>query len=405
MKTLPLRLVAFLLLGVLEPTSATPNPQPPDPTEEIKVMTQRLSLTTSQQDAIRPILVSEANQRQSIQDDPNLSDKTKHDRIGAIHRSVLQKIKALFTPAQIALIEQGLAHPTPSSTRPGLINMAFSTVGDPGNANDSTGLGRVTYTYNIGTYDVTTSQYAAFLNAVAATDPYGLYNANMAADLNVATILQSGSSGTYTYAVIGTGNQPVTFVGWFDAARFANWMHNGQPRGTETNGTTETGAYTLNGAMSGVSVTKNSSAKYWIPSENEWYKAAYYDPTLKGTGDYWLYPTQSNTAPGNQIGATPNQANIYSSRVFSVTQNGTYSKDQYYLTDVGAYSGSASHYGTFDQGGDTLQWNDTVNGTTRDIQGGSWPGDSNFLKSSYRASFDPTGERQDFGFRLASTPK
>ena len=82
--------------------------------------------------------------------------------------------------------------------------------------------------------------------------------------------------------VAGSGNKPITFVSWFDAARFCNWLHNGQPSGAQNAATTEDGAYTLNGATSGVAISKNATAKVWIPSENEWYKAAYYDPTKGG---------------------------------------------------------------------------------------------------------------------------
>src|SRR5689334_15613744 len=82
-------------------------------------------------------------------------------------------------------------------------------IGDIGNANDSkTGLGGVYYAYNIGTYEVTVSQYTAFLNAVAATDTYNLYNAAMTTDLNIAGIARSGTSGSYSYSVIGSPNHP-----------------------------------------------------------------------------------------------------------------------------------------------------------------------------------------------------
>ena len=113
------------------------------------------------------------------------------------------------------------------------------TVGDPGNAPDTNGYGGRAYVYRIGKYDVTQSQYAAFLNSVAAADTFSLYDTNMAADTNVAGISRSGSSGGYSYSIIGTGNQPIGYVGWFSAARFANWMHNGQPAGVENAATTE----------------------------------------------------------------------------------------------------------------------------------------------------------------------
>ena len=78
------------------------------------------------------------------------------------------------------------------------------------------------------------SQYATFLNAVAATDTYSLYNANMATFLNTAGISRTGGSGSYSYALVGSGSRPVSYVSWFDAARFANWMQNGATAGSST---------------------------------------------------------------------------------------------------------------------------------------------------------------------------
>ena len=186
------------------------------------------------------------------------------------------------------------------------------TVGNPGNANDTTGYGAVNYEYQIGKYDVTIGQYTAFLNAVATTDTYSLYNTSMATDLNVAGISRTGSSGSYTYSVINNGgdssNRPITYVSWWDAARFSNWMANGQPTGAQSSTTTENGAYNVNGATSGSApgrntVNPNTSAAptFYIPTENEWYKAAYYSPVKGGVGSpgYYAYATQSDTAPGN----------------------------------------------------------------------------------------------------------
>jgi len=167
----------------------------------------------------------------------------------------------------------------------------FVTVGNAGNANDSTGYGGVTYQYQIGKFLVTNSDYEEFLDSVASADPYGLYDASMGSDAR-GGITRSGSSGSYTYSTrANMCAKPVTFVSWFDAARYCNWLHNG--RG---NGSTETGAYTLNGATTGDAVAKNPGALYWIPTENEWYKAAYHKSGGRNTG-YWTYATQSDTAP------------------------------------------------------------------------------------------------------------
>jgi sulfatase modifying factor 1 len=296
---------------------------------------------------------------------------------------------------------------TPTLRAQSLVTIDTVTVGDAGNAADTTGYGAVTDVFAIGKYEVTIGQYTTFLNSVASvtSDTYivDLWNANMATNLNIAGISRSGSgtlASPYSYSVIGSGNRPIAYVSWFDAARFANWINNGATNGAST----ETGAYTLNGATSGI-ITKNVEATWWIPSEDEWYKAAYYRGGGTNSG-YWLYPTQSDTAPGNVIGASANQAN-HNSDVWSVTQLPTYDPNQNYLTDVGAFAGSPSAYGTFDQGGNLAEWNDAIIELgARNYRGGDWSELSDALKSSYDGwSPLPTEEVYWNGFRVATIPE
>jgi len=146
-----------------------------------------------------------------------------------------------------------------------------------------------------------------------------------------------------------------------------------------------------------------------MPTENEWYKAALYSPVKGGVGSPGdrAYSTQSDTAPGNVIGSGANQANYYTGAGFSVTQSpGFLSQSQNYLTDVGAFTNSASYYGTFDQSGNLNEWND-LNGTaggSRGIRGGNWIsyGASNLL-SSFRTTDFTYGEEHHGGFRLAGS--
>jgi formylglycine-generating enzyme required for sulfatase activity len=232
------------------------------------------------------------------------------------------------------------------------VNIDWVTIGDPGNAAQSAakrthsesggdGYGAVDYVYRISRNETTIAQYTAFLNAVATTDPYNLYNVNMAIG-NIAGIQRNGTSGSYTYSVIGSGDRPVTVVSWFDAARFANWLHNGQPTGAQNTSTTEDGAYTLNGATSGTAPAKNVGATVWIPTENEWFKAAYYDPTKGTSGGYWLHANQSDTMTSNDP-TVAGAANYYDGD-YAVTQSESYSFSQNYLTDVGAYGADSQSY-------------------------------------------------------------
>jgi formylglycine-generating enzyme required for sulfatase activity len=306
-------------------------------------------------------------------------------------------------------------------------------VGDAGNPNDPSdgdanqsgvqNFGAVGYTYRIGKHEVTVGQYTAFLNAVAATDTYGLYDTGMATDLNSAGIAQSGFSGNYAYSVIGSPNHPVTYVNWGDAARFVNWLHNDQPTGQQDNTTTEDGTYTLNGATSNaalIAVSRNANAKWFIPSEGEWYKAAFYQPASQG-GDsdgYWTYAVRTNTTPFSDQppGATPDNsrvANFYSDDGVAngyndgnaVTGAAIFDSSQNYLTDVGAYTSSLSFYGTFDQEGNVREWTEgTIDSKFRVVRASSWSSPQSTLGASNRAGYMPTGGLMNsvLGFRIAS---
>jgi sulfatase modifying factor 1 len=280
------------------------------------------------------------------------------------------------------------------------VTIDWVTVGDAGNLADTNpaGYGAVADAFQIGKYEVTIQQYTDFLNAVAASDPYSLYNQNMGSSLNINGISRSGSTGGYTYSVIGSGARPITYVSWFDAARFANWLQNGQGAGS-----TETGAYTLNGATLGdPAPAVNPGAQFYIPTENQWYKVAYYKGGSTNAG-YWDYATQSNAAPGNVVGSGANQAN-YNNGVYSVTQSSSFSSSQNYLTDVGAFTNSQSAYGTFDQSGNVAEWNDLTGaaGSSRVYRGGAWVFDATQLSSSFRTSTTPSAEGGSVGFRLAA---
>lgn len=318
-------------------------------------------------------------------------------------------VMTLSAPSGLSLNSGGSGGGTTTSSTPAVnlaanINYEFVPVGNPGNANDSgtnRGFGAVNYTYDIGKYDVTLTQYTVFLNAVAKADPFNLYNTSMASDPTVAGIQRTGASGNYSYSVIGDGQRPVTYVSWFDAARFANWVQNGQPTGVaETAGTTETGAYTLNGQQSGI-INKNANAQVWIPTESEWYKAAYYDPTLNGgLGGYWQDATKGTGTLGNTLGNDPHQANFFNGTTYSVGGSGG-------TTAVGAFGMSVGAYGTFDQSGNVYNWTDgTFLSSSRIIRGGAWDSASAFyLSSADRGTADPGDETADMGFRLAMVPE
>jgi formylglycine-generating enzyme required for sulfatase activity len=275
----------------------------------------------------------------------------------------------------------------------------------------------------MGKFEITIGQYAQFLNAVAATDTYGLYNTSMSSDGNIKGIARNGVSGNYTYSTIGSPNRPIAYVSWGDAARFANWLTNGQPNGAQGPSTTETGSYTLNGATTNAALqatTRDANARYVIPTENEWYKAAYYDPTMGGS-NYWLYAMRTDAVPySDQPPGTTSPSPAFAANFstydgiangyndgFAVTGNPGFSFSTNYLTDVGAYTSALSYYGTFDQGGNLDEWDEAlISATLRGLRGGSW-GDSELgLRCTIReSSFGSTEESIYFGFRIAEVPE
>ena len=300
----------------------------------------------------------------------------------------------------------------------------FVNVGDPGNAADTgstynPGYGAVNYNYQIGSFLVTNNEYIQFLNAVASTDIYLLYNTNMGGSRGGIT--RSGSPGSYTYTVkTNYGNKPVIWVSWFDCARYCNWLSNSKPSGAQNSTTTENGAYNLNGAITGNAVSVNPTnpntpglaPAYRLPTENEWYKAAYYKAGGIDAG-YWTYATQNDSVPSTLMtsvygygmsssanggmSAGKNSANYNNAAVWGgLTGN---------VTSVGT-NGGPSFYGTYDQSGNVSQWNDLdgTPGSSRGIRGGYWHNVSNTVSSSYRGNSAPSSENYyTVGFRLASS--
>ena len=290
------------------------------------------------------------------------------------------------------------------------INIETVPVGDVGNAGDTDvytdGQGTVSYAYNIGKYEVTAGQYTAFLNAVAKTDTYSLYNTRMDTAVNSygCNIKRTGTSGNYSYSLDSDwANRPVNFVSWGDAARFTNWLHNNQPSGVQGLSTTEDGAYYLNGATTDtalLTVSRESNWKWAITSEDEWYKAAYYKGSSTNAG-YWYYTTSSDTAPGRDMAdVSGNNANYYDG-------SGAYPIDSdNYTTLVGEFQNSASTYGTFDQGGNVWEWSEFVpSSSSRGFRGGAFYYRSDGLCKIIRFSSYPSLESGSVGFRVASVPE
>lgn len=244
------------------------------------------------------------------------------------------------------------------------IDIDFVSIGNPGNAPDSTGYGTVGYEYRIGKHEVTNAQWNDFVS-LSGGAPAG--NPSRAYD----------DSPTYTGA-----QQPTNGVSWYEALQFCNYL---------TSGDKSRGAYLFNGDNTNpgdfVGIDRDSavseySIAYLIPTEDEWYKAAYYKPDSSG---YSLYANGLNTIPDADSGWN--------------YDGGFYEQPW----DVG--TGAEEQNGTFDMTGNVWEWSETeVGGSTRVVRGGSFVASGIRLTSSFRGDNYPHGESST-GFRVASVPE
>lgn len=290
---------------------------------------------------------------------------------------------------------------------PGLTSLEFVTVNDLGNPadprvmNDGTSdYGAVDYSYRISRYPVTNAQYTVFLNAVdpGGINPNGLYNVNMGTNPRGGITFDDGADDGAKYAAKPDfENKPVNYVSFFSAMRFVNWLENGQGDGGTESGTYEIG--------DGLSETRAAGARYVVPTEDEWYKAAHHDP-MRENGAYWLYPTRSDDIPtvaiadasGDIINPGVNVANYNMGAVWNGV-NGN-------VTTVGsAGPQSAGFYGTFDQGGNVFEWNEAVIDANRGVRGGSWTGGEGSMRATFRSGFGPQSTFNFLGFRVAEIPE
>jgi formylglycine-generating enzyme required for sulfatase activity len=281
---------------------------------------------------------------------------------------------AAFVFAAFSLMPHISAQADTFGTSGNEFTIDFVNIGNAGNAADTTTYGAVPYEYRTGKNEV--SQ-----DAITKATASGMANVTAGA---------------------WTGNQPAANINWYEAAAFVNFLNTS---------TGNTAAYDLtfsNGSWSmalwsseqawtagGTNLYRNKNAFYFLPSENEWYKAAYYNPA--GT-NYFLYPTASSSAPTPVASGTNAGSAVYDS-VASVPAT---------VDSVGAWS----PYGTRGQGGNVWEWNESAfDGTNsssseiRAFRGGDWLYGEDTLRSSYRTLSGPALDGDFIGFRVASVPE
>jgi formylglycine-generating enzyme required for sulfatase activity len=158
----------------------------------------------------------------------------------------------------------------------------------------------------------------------------------------------------------------------------------------------------LLGRTTGAAVGRNevnpntgATPTFHIPTADEWYKAAYYNP---GGSNYFLYPTASNDVPTAVVSGTDADTAVYDNvaAVPAIVES----------------AGGLSPYGTMGQGGNVFEWNesafDGLNNSPsefRAIRGGSWFNSESNLRSSFREVNAPSNEFVGIGFRVASVPE
>lgn len=329
----------------------------------------------------------------------------------------MRPLRRFATAALVALTLTSLAVPNTHA-----VTIDWVPVGDPGNAGQTQTytnggtltFGTVNYAYRIMKFEFTNSQYAAFLNAIDpdGTNPNSVYHSDMGSNVR-GGITNTGTTNGSRYAVKSNmGAKPVNYVSWWNAARVSNWLHNG----AQTYGSTDssasapqnTGAYNTGTATTGDAVAVNSGALVYIPTENEWYKAAYYNPTLNGgAGGYRVYGNGFDAEPGivsadafgvGSAGGVGNFANYGMGADWNI-QNGN-------VTTVGT-NGAASYYGAFDMSGNLTEWNDLagVGGSSGGLRGGNYSVSAVGVSSSSRNTFPPSTVSVGLGFRLAAVPE
>ena len=252
----------------------------------------------------------------------------------------------------------------------------FVPIGNAGNARDTTnGSGKVLYNFNMSTYAISQDQLAK-------------------ATASGAISLGGGA---------WVGSQPAANVSWFQAAAFVNYLNTSTGHVAAYQLDAESTTLTLWSSAQawqagGENLYRNKDAYYFLPSENEYYKAAYYDPNKVGGAGYWKYATGSDAAPFPVASGTAAGTAVYNKAALQPA-----AVDQ---------SGGLSPYGTRGQTGNVVQWLETAadglndsSSEDRVLRGGYWLHTTAPLTSSVHLVNPPTLAAITIGFRVASVPE
>lgn len=311
-------------------------------------------------------------------------------------------------------VEPADAAPVPLSGPTGsTVKIEMVRVGYPGNPPSPQG-GAVAFEFEISRHEVTNAQYAAFLTAVASTgDPYKLYASEMGSTIEGGINRTTKPGGKLAYPLKSKmANKPVNHVTWFSAARFVNWLHNGQPIGPSGLATTERGVYDLTaGTATYVGAVRASGFKWALPNRDEWIKAARYEPTRSGTSAYWTYATRSDVAPFDSPATNSGKLAESGYNIINYNQQANWNGSVIgNVTDVGSAGADAcSFFGVADQNGNVAEWTEQVvclgDLCGRNVVGGSFTAaaGSDGILNGLLISYAPIAGEGGETFRSAQT--
>ncbi|MBX9736681.1 MAG: formylglycine-generating enzyme family protein [Phycisphaerales bacterium] len=293
----------------------------------------------------------------------------------------------------------------------------FVTVGAAGNAGWSgtgraNGRGGVDYDYRIGRFEVTTAQWVQFFNA-AYSRPQSEGLPHMLPPDGGFWGAQSDPNyqgpGQRWVVAPGQENRPVGNISWRMAAMYCNWLHNDQrsDRAAFLNGAYDVSTFGYFGNIFTDQFTHDAGARYWIPTWNEWLKAAHFDPNRHGTGQggYWNISNASDTpllyGPPTNPFAQANAEFDEDSRPLNPLGIDPFS------ISLGAYPQTQSPWGLLDVAGGTWEWTEEVrttfgNPTQRIFDGSAWTQTQFLDEIQYGGSDFPSYSGIFSGLRIAS---
>jgi len=241
----------------------------------------------------------------------------------------------------------------------------WATIGDPGNIaypgdrfGQNESRGSVPYSYRMATVEVTTAQWMEFVNTYS-TQSDDL--ADFGRPFWWGAVIDDGYEGPgrkwmLDSSLVDAARLPVTNITWREAAMYCNWLHNSKDSGLWAieDGAYDTSTFSdLEGGRFGDQATHHPDALFWIPTLDEWLKAAHYDPNRNGAGEpgWWLYSHQSEERP---IPGPPGKGQTSADYLVGTLDA--------LLIPLGAYPDTLSPWGLLDITGGTHEWTEEIRG-------------------------------------------